>query len=398
MHLWPSLDKTTLLSFPRFPTSLTRGTWPFLELAYPSMTSLMMEIKLRKARLHTFIYHYFPVSLVNVFKEILQHHQHDKNLQEFQLKLFYDVAKSIRIKILLQIICECLQTLDGNFEKHLQFFSSIAQESLKEGLREHFSDMVVSEEEQTLSDLERMIRNFLKSNNIVPYWGAESDKPFDDLHRYHSRLVAAHLMNKVHKLYAKSGDGQGLRTVNRVSTAFFLNQGGQKSKYAKYTLKDNVCHDSSSDQQKRRNDLSTTVNAWGGASHSVESDKFQEHKIKNIKGLLDNLHGNLDPANIEKTLRSADLELKISAELEKSMNVSYTNPESSRKYMTEEEVKKVGKTMTQIRPFSRDRSPVQFVDPIVGNTNFSKLEEDASVVLNFLLRNRDQYPTWGPFV
>ena len=288
--------------------------------------------------------------------------------------------------------------IDGNFEKHLQFFSCIAQESLKEALGEHFRDMVVSEQDQTLSELEKMLRNFLKSNNIVLFWGAESVEPYDDLQRYHSRLVSAHLMNEIHKLFAKSGDGHGLRTVSRVSTAYFLNQGGQKSKYAKYTLKDNICHDSSSEQQKRRNDLSTTVNAWGGASHSVESDKFQEHKIKNIKGLLDNLHGNMDPANIEKTLKSADLELKISAELEKSMNVSYTNPDSSKKFMTEEEVGKVGKTLSQLRPFSRDRSPVKFVAPIVGNSNFSKLEEDTSFVLNFLLRNRDQYSSWGPFV
>ena len=186
--------------------------------------------------------------------------------------------------------------------------------------------------------------------------------------------------------------------MNRVLTPYFLNKGGHKSKYAKYTLKDNVCHDSSSEWQQARNDLSTTINAWGGGAHSVDSDQFQENRIKNIKGYLDNLHGNLDPANIEKSLRSADLELKISAQLEKSLNVSYTNPGSSAKFLTEEEVSKVRKVMGQIKPFSKDRDKVQFVEPLHGKTNYSKVEDDKNLVKDFLSRNKKQYLTWGPFV
>ena len=54
------------------------------------------------------------------------------------------------------------------------------------------------------------------------------------------------------------------------------------------------------------------MNAWGGVN-SVDCDQFQEHRIKNIKGFLDSLHGNLDPSTIDKAIKSADLELKISA-------------------------------------------------------------------------------------
>ena len=265
-------------------------------------------------------------------------------------------------------------------------------------MKEHFKNVTVDEDGQTLPNLEKLIKQFLTSNNIVVFWGEESSEPFDDLHKYHSRLVSAHLMNKVHKLYSKSGDGQGLRAVNRVLTPYFLNKGGHKSKYAKYTFKDNVCHDSSSEWQQARNDLSTTINAWGGGAHSVDSDQFQENRIKNIKGYLDNLHGNLDPANIEKSLRSADLELKISAQLEKSLNVSYTNPGSSAKFLTEEEVSKVRKVMGQIKPFSRDRDKVQFVEPLHGKTNYSKVEDDKNLVKDFLSRNKKQYLTSGPFV
>ena len=287
---------------------------------------------------------------------------------------------------------------DGNFEHHSQFFGSIADESLKEALKEHFEDMTVDEENQNKTHLEKMLRQFLTSNNIVLFWGEDSSQPFDDLHQYHSRLVAAHLMSKVQKLFAKAGDGQGLQAVNRVLTPYFLNHGGHKSKYAKYTLKDNVCHDSSSDWQQNRNDLTTTVNAWGGGAHSVESDQFQEHRVKNIKCFLDNLHGNIDPANIEKVIRSADLELKISAQMDHSMNVSYKSPASSVKFLTDEEVLKVRKMMAQLKPFSRERDVVHFVEPIHGVNNYWRVDSEDSLVKDFLARNKKQYLTWGPFV
>ena len=90
----------------------------------------------------------------------------------------------------------------------------------------------------SLDGLKEEIINFLKLHNIVLYWGAKStQKPYDDLHTYHSRIVSSHLMNQVHKLFSKAGDGQGMRIVSKVSTPYFLNMGGSKSKYAKYSFK-----------------------------------------------------------------------------------------------------------------------------------------------------------------
>ena len=204
-------------------------------------------------------------------------------------------------------------------------------------------------------------------------------------------------MNQVHKLFSKFGDGRGMRTVNRAATPYFLNLGGQKSKYAKYSFKDNVCHDSSSDRQQERNDLSITVNAWGGPN-SVDCDEFQEHRIKNIKGFLDDLHGNHDPSNIDKTVKSADLQLKISEEIERAMNMSYTSAGTSSRYMSNEEVAKVEKLMKELKPFSRQRKSITFVQPLQEVNNFAKLESDPSLVLEFLSRNKEQFPSWGPFV
>ena len=288
---------------------------------------------------------------------------------------------------------------DGNFEKHLDFFSSIAEESLKSALKNHFSQQdEVATDDKNIQTLKMLVSEFMDSNNIVLNWDPKSrEEPFDDLHKYHSRIVSSHLMNKIHHLFSKFGDGQGLRIVNRIATSYFLNAGGSRSKYAKYSYKDNVCHDSSSACQKQRNDLSSTVNAWGGP-HSVDCDQFQEHRIKNLKGFLDSLHGNLDPTTVERAVKSADLELKICAEMERSMNISYRGPSSSSKFLTDEEVVKVARIMGQIKPFSTDREPVVFVEPLEKNNNFSRLDSDPDLVRDFLWRNKEEYSGWGPFV
>ena len=287
---------------------------------------------------------------------------------------------------------------DGNFEKHFQFFSSVGQESLKSALREHFLNEKFELEEQTLAGLNIKLTTFLEKMNIGLFWGAETDQePFDDLHNYHSRLVAAHLMNQVHKLFSKFGDGQGLRVVRRVSMPYFLNMGGNKSKYAKYCYKDNVCYDASSERQRERSDLTMTVNAWGGPN-SVDCDEFQEHRIKNLKGFVDNLHGNLDPANIEKSFKSADLQLKISEEIERAMNVSYKSPGKATSFLSDDEVRKIAKLINVLQPFSRSRSRVTFVEPLMEATNYSKLDSDKNLVKDFIERNKEQFSSWGPFV
>ena len=242
------------------------------------------------------------------------------------------------------------------------------------------------------------IKKFLNQNNIVLRWGSEPGvKPYDDLHKYHSRLVSSHLMNQVHKLFSKFGDGQGMRTVSKVSMPYFLNLGGSKSKYAKYAFKDNVCYDASSERQRERCDLSITVNAWGGP-YSVDCDEFQEHRIKNLKGFVDSLHGNLDPTNIEKSMKSADLQLKISDEVERALNVNYRSPGNANQFLSDEEIRKVTKIIDDIKPFSRDRKPVKFKEPLEEEDNFSKLNEEPKLVVDFLNRNKEQFSSWGPFV
>jgi hypothetical protein len=270
---------------------------------------------------------------------------------------------------------------------------------LKSALVEHFSgETLIPDADQTLGNLQKLLEEFMNNSNLVLFWESESGtEPFDDLHKYHSRLVSSHLMNKIHKLFSKSGDGQGLRVVNRVATPYFLSAAGSRSKYAKYSFKDNVVHDSSSAHQRERNDLSTTVNAWG-EPHSVDCDQFQEHRIKNIKGFLDSLHGNLDPATIDKAIESADLELKICAELDRSMNLSYSSPGTSANFLTDDEVAKVSKVLEKIQPFSTEREKVKFVEPLLEKDNFSRLDSKPELVQEFLSRNRGQYSSWGPFV
>ena len=140
------------------------------------------------------------------------------------------------------------------------------------------------------------------------------------------------------------------------------------------------------------------MNAWGGESQSVDCDEFQEHRIKNLKGFVDNLHGNLDPSNIDKAMKSVDLQLKISEEVEREMNVSYKSAGSAGQFLSDEEVRKVQKMMNEIKPFSRTRKLVTFVEPLGETNNFQKLEKNSDLFEQFLLRNKEQFSSWGPFV
>ena len=129
----------------------------------------------------------------------------------------------------------------------------------------------------------------------------------------------------------------------------------------------------------------------------MDCDEFQEHRIKNLKGFVDSLHGNLDPSNLEKAMKSANLQLKISAEVEREMNVSYRSPDSSTSFLSEEEKKKVIKIMNELKPFSKSRKPVSFVEPLEEATNFARLDTGGELVKSFLKRNKEQYASWGPF-
>ena len=287
---------------------------------------------------------------------------------------------------------------DGNFEKHFQFFSDIGEQSLRSALKEYYLKCD-DEIHCNIEWFRASVLNFLEKSNIVLHLGANdnAEEPFDDLHRYHSRLVSSHLMNKVHKLFSKAGDGEGMRAVCKVSTPYFLSLGGSKSKYAKYSFKDNVCYDASSEREKKRSDFSITVNAWGGPN-SVDSDEFQEHRIKNIKGYIDSLHGNVDTLNLDSSLQSADLELKISADFDKDFDMSFDKPSHSTSFLTAEENTKVSKVFEELRPFSRSRKSVSFKEPLKEATHFTVLGRDSELVKTFLERNKKQFSTWGPFV
>ena len=274
----------------------------------------------------------------------------------------------------------------------------VGQESLKSSLMEFFIHSGQDIADRSMDGLKRSFREFMSKMNIVICLNdAHTGDCYDDLQTYHSRLVSSHLMNEVHKLFSKAGDGFGLRSVFRTSCPYFLSLGGSKSKYAKYCFKDNVCYDASSERQKTRSDLCTTINAWGGP-HSVDSDEFQEHRIKNLKGLIDSLHGNLDPLSLEQAVKAADVQIKFAAEFERDMETSSGDPDSSHKLFTLEERNKVAKMIQDLRPFSFSRRRVHFVAPLLESNNFSNLVKNSNIVSDFLHRNKKQFAYWGPFL
>ena len=113
---------------------------------------------------------------------------------------------------------------------------------------------------------------------------------------------------------------------------------------------------------------------------------------------MDSLHGNLDPSNIEKAMKSVDLQLKISEEVEKEMNISYSSAGSAHEYLSDDEIRKIKKMFEELRPFSKERKLVSFAEPLKEANNFQKLEDEPSLVDQFLSRNKSQFSSWGPFV
>lgn len=79
-----------------------------------------------------------------------------------------------------------------------------------------------------------VVQTFLDENGVHLYYDPDKapHQCHDDLQAYTTRLVATYLLDKVHSLMSKNGDGNGLRAMRRLSILQFLSSGGQRSKYA----------------------------------------------------------------------------------------------------------------------------------------------------------------------
>jgi hypothetical protein len=75
------------------------------------------------------------------------------------------------------------------------------------------------------------------------------------------------------------------------------------------------------------------------------------------------------------------------------MNINYCSAGTSSKFLSDEDVKKVEKLMNEIRPLSKKRKLVSFVEPLASGDNFSNLDSDKNLVSEFLERNKKQYPS-----
>ena len=73
----------------------------------------------------------------------------------------------------------------------------------------------------------------------------------------------------------KHNNSKGLRTLRRISVAFFRNKSkAATSKYAMYTLLDLIIELSSSERTRRRMDYYVTVNPSGTVGGGMSRDKF----------------------------------------------------------------------------------------------------------------------------
>lgn len=101
----------------------------------------------------------------------------------------------------------------------------------------------------------------------------------------------------------------------------------------------------SSPFEQFRNNMNATVNDFGFSESSVDGDKFQEHKIKQVKHNMDNLHGQYGNDNIAKTVQALDVQIKISEQCHDEFQLKGRRSQNSHDYMGVENRSKIKKNV-----------------------------------------------------
>lgn len=306
---------------------------------------------------------------------------------------------NFRARLFLHKITNVAGTIkkDGNWELQDQFKSACGEEALMSLMKQYFcldgvgcdkSD--ANQASKTYEDAVEVILKFLDKTGIELYYDPDRSQfeSFDDLEAYSTRLVSSHLLDLVHDLMAHHGDGRGLRALRRLSILQFLANAGQRSKYALNLNISEISYHISSDYEKLRNDIQATVNPHGRVKSSVDCDKFEEHKIKQVKRKMDSLHGHFDLTTIENSVKALDVQIKISENFHDELQLSKSTGSHHYDYIGDENRMKIRKSYDEVKPFSHDRQKVKMKNP-VGSSIFSELK--PSDIEKFISRNRRNF-------
>ena len=158
----------------------------------------------------------------------------------------------------------------GMFEKHKQYHEAYQLAALVNMYENYLKSEGIQESSiKSKSDIENFLRGMLDRYGCKWYWDPRN--PDDPLTNTKCDLMIA-LRDQVIRLLwdlaftacEKHNDSKGLRTLRRISVAFFRNKAkAATSKYALYTFLDLVVDLSASERSRRRMDCYVTVNPSG---------------------------------------------------------------------------------------------------------------------------------------
>ena len=133
--------------------------------------------------------------------------------------------------------------------------------------------------------------------------------------------------------------------------------------------------------------MNATVNDFGLHNTSVDGDKFQEHKVKQVKHNIDNLHGQVGNGNIEKTVQALDIQIKISEQLHDEFQLKGKRSQTSYDYVGVENRSKIQRMFNDIQPFSNSRPKVTLKNPVQSSLFSFK----PGVISKFVERNKKNF-------
>ena len=285
---------------------------------------------------------------------------------------------------------------DGNFEHHAQFCEEIGKALLVEAFKT-FSTQVEDTIEQTKANAVNIILKFLDFMDIKYYYDPENNEErqvHDDMMSSCRDLAGRTVISLVLDSVEHEGDGVGLRSLRTVMIPYFLNRKAevQDSKYAPRLLFNRIWFLKASKRTQARIDHLACCNPSGKPGHSIARDQENEHKVKNTKEILRNMHAQLRDIPVEKTVLGSNIIEIIDGHDKEAMLMKGEGGKTAYRYLSEAEKDKVNDEIEKLKPFDYDREKIEYYDKTRGVFSGLTMEK----IERFLERNRTNFKRNSP--
>ena len=157
----------------------------------------------------------------------------------------------------------------GMFEKHKQYHQAYQIEALVNMYLNYVKSEGIQEAQiRSRANIEALLKGMFQKFGVQWYWDPHYQDPLSEstcnlLMSMRDQVIRL-IWDLAFTACEKENDSKGLRTLRRISIAFFRNKSkAAVSKYALYTLIDLIVELSASERTQRRMDHLVTVNPSG---------------------------------------------------------------------------------------------------------------------------------------